>query len=772
MSSNIVTASFADLVKNKASVLSGAISRIVQPKFQGLNNPENYISQMKALANLKRAPFPRQARLIAASSEHLKNNDNLIISAEMGTGKTISGISIAYLITLACQGFKKNPIKPFKTFIMCPSHLVSKWAAEIEVTLGKKDKAVIPYQIVIVKRWDDLVGYQLRALENKTYFFILSKETAKLSYPKKAAYTVRKTIITTENGNRSVSYQFKCPDCGHTHDESVLLLSSPSIPRVCECGAVLRQVDKSKQSNTRLSVAEYIKKQFPKGWIDLLFLDELHELKGGDTGQGNAFGAIASMSKKCVGLTGTLLNGYASSLFYILYRMNPKLMKETLKLEYRDVERFVELYGAREIVQEAKATDEEGVVTKKGKKISVRELPRISPYLLTLLLPFTIFLRLDEMNIELPDYEETVELVEPDSEWLGEYQNYLEELASEVRENRRVLGALANDAISICDLPFMEFAPQTSDNKTCYTPPVTEDFVTAKEKRLTKLVRDELSNGRKCLIFATYTNLGVSKRLETLLGDALQGFSIKCLPSSVEASKREKWIKDNPCDVLICNPELVKTGLDLLEYPTIIFYQTTYNVFTLKQAARRSWRIGQDKNVKVIFMAYSKTSQRKALSLISRKVAAANSLEGRLSLGGDLAGLEEESTSLQMQLAKAISQGGNSDKDNIETTKWTFIQREWDAFESLYIKIQQDARAKGEVKIDRDVDEPLELKPIVLPKATKVKKAPRLVDEDEKITVYKRVRKGRTYVDEAVDLTRAEIQILVQDSGPIQLSLF
>jgi len=771
MSSSIVTASFADLVKNKANVLSGAISRIVQPKFQGLNNPMDYVPQMKALVNLKRAPFPRQARLIAASSEHLKNNDNLIISAEMGTGKTISGISIAYLITLACQGFKKNPIKPFKTFIMCPSHLVSKWAAEIEVTLGKKDKAVIPYQIVIVKRWDDLAGYHLRALENKTYFFILSKETAKLSYPKRAAFTIRKAIVVDERGNKSLSYQFCCPDCRQVHDEARHSKWEPSIPRICDCGSVLRQVDKSKPSNTRLSVAEYIKKQFPKGWIDLLFLDELHELKGGDTGQGNAFGAIASMSKKCVGLTGTLLNGYASSLFYILYRMNPKLMKETLKLDYRDVERFVELYGAREMVQEAKEINEEGIVTKKGKKISVRELPRISPYLLTLLLPFTIFLRLDEMNIELPDYEESVELVEPDKEWLGEYQKYLKELASEVRKNRRVLGALANDAISICDLPFMEFAPQTSDNKTCYTPPVNEDFVTAKEKRLTKLVRDELSDGRKCLVFATYTNLGVSKRLETLLGDALQGYSIKCLPSSVEASKREKWIKDNPCDVLICNPELVKTGLDILEYPTIIFYQTTYNVFTLKQAARRSWRIGQDKNVKVIFMTYDKTSQRKALSLISRKVAAANSLEGRLSLGGDLAGLEEESTSLQMQLAKAIAQGGNSDKDNIETTKWSFVPREWDAFESLYIKLQQEAREKGEISVERNVDEPLVLKPIVVPPVTKVKKIPKL-DEDEKITVYKRVRKGKNYVDEAIDLTRAEIQILIQDNGPIQLSLF
>ncbi|MEL7893404.1 DEAD/DEAH box helicase, partial [Pseudomonas aeruginosa] len=37
----------------------------------------------------------------------------------------------------------------------------------------------------------------------------------------------------------------------------------------------------------------------------------------------------------------------------------------------------------------------------------------------------------------------------------------------------------------------------------------------------------------------------------------------------------------------------VKTGLDLLDFPTIAFMQTGYKVYTLQQAARRSWRIGQ-----------------------------------------------------------------------------------------------------------------------------------------------------------------------------------
>lgn len=83
---------------------------------------------------------------------------------------------------------------------------------------------------------------------------------------------------------------------------------------------------------TRIPIAEYIKRHWSKGKIELLIVDEIHEYKGGATGQGNALAQMASMSKKILGLTGTLLNGYASSLFYILYRLNPYMMKKDLDL--------------------------------------------------------------------------------------------------------------------------------------------------------------------------------------------------------------------------------------------------------------------------------------------------------------------------------------------------------------------------------------------------------------------------------------------------------
>jgi hypothetical protein len=48
----------------------------------------------------------------------------------------------------------------------------------------------------------------------------------------------------------------------------------------------------------------------------------------------------------------------------------------------------------------------------------------------------------------------------------------------------------------------------------------------------------------------------------------------------------------------------------------------------LRQSIRRSWRLGQQKDIKVIFMAYEGTMQETATSLIARKMRAAEMLDG------------------------------------------------------------------------------------------------------------------------------------------------
>ena len=60
-------------------------------------------------------------------------------------------------------------------------------------------------------------------------------------------------------------------------------------------------------------------------------------------------------------------------------------------------------------------------------------------------------------------------------------------------------------------------------------------------------------------------------------------------------------------DVLVCHPRLVQTGLDLVDFPAIVWFETDYSVYTVRQASRRSWRIGQTQPVQVVFMAYRNT---------------------------------------------------------------------------------------------------------------------------------------------------------------------
>jgi SNF2 family DNA or RNA helicase len=136
----------------------------------------------------------------------------------------------------------------------------------------------------------------------------------------------------------------------------------------------------------------------------------------------------------------------------------------------------------------------------------------------------------------------------------------------------------------------------------------------------------------------------------------LEGIKVATLSASVAAEKREDWVADQVdrgIDVLITNPELVKTGLDLLEFPTIVFLQSGYNVYTLQQAARRSWRIGQKQAVDVVFLGYQGTAQMACLELMAKKIAVAQSTSGDMPESG-LDVLNQSGDSIEVALARQL----------------------------------------------------------------------------------------------------------------------
>ena len=112
---------------------------------------------------------------------------------------------------------------------------------------------------------------------------------------------------------------------------------------------------------------------------------------------------------------------------------------------------------------------------------------------------------------------------------------------------------------------------------------------------------------------------------------------------------------DRGVDVIVTNPELVKTGLDMLEFPTIVFMQSGYNVYTLQQASRRSWRIGQKVNVEVHFLGYEGCAQMECLSLMAKKIAVSQSTSGDMPDSG-LDVLNQSGDSVEVALAKQLLQ--------------------------------------------------------------------------------------------------------------------
>ena len=135
--------------------------------------------------------------------------------------------------------------------------------------------------------------------------------------------------------------------------------------------------------------------------------------------------------------------------------------------------------------------------------------------------------------------------------------------------------------------------------------------------------------------------------------------------------KREDWLSRRlsaGTQVVITNPKCVETGLDLNAFTTLIFYSMGYNLFTLRQASRRSWRINQTApRVEVYMLYYADTMQAKAMKLMASKLAVAGLIEGTFSEEG-LAAMSDVQD-MTSQMAKELMLGI---KDNVEDIAATF----------------------------------------------------------------------------------------------------
>ncbi len=193
-------------------------------------------------------------------------------------------------------------------------------------------------------------------------------------------------------------------------------------------------------------------------------------------------------------------------------------------------------------------------------------------------------------------------------------------------------------------------------------PGLGDDRLYPKEQWLVELIRDELAHGRYIGVFLRQTGTrDIQPRIERIIREHVPGAKPFVLKSSVAPERRESLVQQQleaGCNVLITNPRLVATGLDLVDFPTLTFFEIDYSLFTIVQASRRAWRIIQDRPCRVFYPFYCETMEHQAVNLIGRKQQAANLLYGETNGGGlsDLTGSENGGGDLLAELAKAIDQ--------------------------------------------------------------------------------------------------------------------
>lgn len=438
----------------------------------------------------------------------------------------------------------------------------------------------------------------------------------------------------------------------------------------------------------RVAPAHYIKK-YLKGYFDFAILDEVHKFESEGSAQTNAAHALVKASNMALGLTGTISNGTADCLFTLLWMLFPKAMVEKGWTK-DDRFKFTSMYGTIGRKYEARKGFSNNSCSR-GKQIaSPKVKPGISPRLFVdFLMDKGVFLDITDLGRSLPTLTEKIELVPMPDDVAASYNHLLSDLKGALR-SKEGAGALSNIlqmGLSYPDKPFDRdpIKSTTVDNLIIAKPDnlenYKEDELLPKEERLCEIVRNEIAEDRNCFIYISYTGIGdanVIDRVGKIVEDNcnLRGRVCVIQSSTPGAKDREAYIKKKAAEgirVFLINPKCCETGLDFCfdydgrfyNYPTLIFYQISYELSVLWQASRRHYRANQTKECRTYWLAYERSLQATALQVMAEKQVAVSAIQGKFSSEG-LSSMAK-GINAQEKLMAALLEGDMSDATKLNS---------------------------------------------------------------------------------------------------------
>jgi len=396
----------------------------------------------------------------------------------------------------------------------------------------------------------------------------------------------------------------------------------------------------------RVALSSYIAKYQPN-LFDFFIADETHEYASDSSAQSFAAHRIVSLGIPTLAMTGTIMNGYAESLFTNLWSFSPKFREE---FDRSERQRFIDRYGYRKRIVEDRHKDTKEIVefgSQSDRVVRSERLIGNAPGLLPLfllrhLLPISVTLHKADLAIDLPPLSQSRSFVKMTKEQTKFYNQLKEALISQIKADRFEPGLAGKLWGQLAELPSypdrahegyeIRYPESCGGHLVASVPPITTADILPKERWVIDKVQEELDEGRNVMVFSWH--LALLPRLQRLISDHI-GENVPILyADKVPTAKRQDWIEREVvrkrARVMISNPVAIQTGLNnLVHFASEIWHENpACNPVTYRQAIGRVDRIGQKKDTRIFFPLYENSLQVALYDLLMKKVAVSVSTDG------------------------------------------------------------------------------------------------------------------------------------------------
>lgn len=402
----------------------------------------------------------------------------------------------------------------------------------------------------------------------------------------------------------------------------------------------------------RIALAQHIMRYYPN-IFDFLVLDEAHEYSTEGSAQERSAHRLTNLGLPTILMTGTIMNGYAESLFMNMWAISPDFRRE---FDREDKQRFIERFGYRKRLVEDRENGEIVAFGTMSDRVTRSErvignAPGVLPlFLLRHLLPIAVTLHKADLALDLPPCTQIRHLVEPDPDLRDRYVELQAALVRQIKKDQfdetlagKLFGQLAElpsyldrsteDTGNNANGDFkIEYPESVGGNLVAEQPGFPRSRVSTKEAWLLEIIEKELAEGRNVMVFTWHTNL--LPRLSRLISERIDGKAPILYADKVPTAKRQDWIDREivrkKARVMVTNPVAIQTGLNnLVHFATEIWVENpACNPIVFRQATGRVDRIGQILETRIYFPVYVGTLQYQLYDLLLKKVAVSVSTDG------------------------------------------------------------------------------------------------------------------------------------------------